>query len=340
MVALALLVLGSFVIPVLINKSTEGERLNFIKPYLREIWTVVLLIFVGCFLMQQSPRDSLMKLHPYMPGYRGYIVCAIAGSTLLCAYWWFVGKIFTPQPIPQPPEIAWQNPAPITYGTPLSERELSATVGLPGKLSFAPDIGAILTVGRHSLRADFDPDDKAKYSPATRTVQLIVNPAPVEHAKRQPPVIPEGNKFFITGYRISSFELTKPIQIDFHLLNRSDKTVNAVMRYVMINSPKPASDKLAMEDQERVWQQHLPYIKPISRQDTVFSFPPEHPLIWELKLPIPLEDVDMRQVLEGKVILYFMGDFVDADTQKPMMEFCFFIEGDRQIIRLCSTHNT
>ena len=34
-----------------------------------------------------------MKLYESIPGWRGYVVAACLGAGLLCAYWWFIGKI-------------------------------------------------------------------------------------------------------------------------------------------------------------------------------------------------------------------------------------------------------
>ena len=75
------------------------------------------------------------------------------------------------------PTIAWSNPAPITYGTPLSSTQLNATPSVPGALTYSPTAGTILTAGIDTLSVSFIPTDTTNYTSATKTVQLTVNRA-------------------------------------------------------------------------------------------------------------------------------------------------------------------
>jgi streptogramin lyase len=73
--------------------------------------------------------------------------------------------------------ITWATPAAITYGTPLSKKQLNASVPVAGKFTYSPAAGAVLTAGSELLTVTFTPSDTAKYAPATATVTLTVNQA-------------------------------------------------------------------------------------------------------------------------------------------------------------------
>lgn len=77
----------------------------------------------------------------------------------------------------QPPVIAWPTPAPIVYGTPLGAAQLDATSTVAGSFSYTPAAGTVLTVGQHTLTANFTPSDTANYIPGIATVTLTVVPA-------------------------------------------------------------------------------------------------------------------------------------------------------------------
>jgi Flp pilus assembly CpaE family ATPase len=72
------------------------------------------------------------------------------------------------------PIIAWPNPAPISYGTPLGESEFNASASVPGTFFFTPAKGTVLTTGAQTLEAIFTPHDKANYASAQATVSLLV----------------------------------------------------------------------------------------------------------------------------------------------------------------------
>lgn len=74
--------------------------------------------------------------------------------------------------------LAWQTPAPITYGTPLSSVQLNATANTPGTLSYSHALGTVMPAGTHTLYAYFMADDQANYLPGGQeTVALEVVPA-------------------------------------------------------------------------------------------------------------------------------------------------------------------
>ena len=77
------------------------------------------------------------------------------------------------------PVITWATPTAITYGTPLSSKQLSSTASVPGTFTYNPPIGCVLNAGTQTLSVTFSPTDTADYNSATQTVSLGVSPAPV-----------------------------------------------------------------------------------------------------------------------------------------------------------------
>src|SRR5207302_1802924 len=75
------------------------------------------------------------------------------------------------------PPITWATPSPITYGTALSAIQLNATSTVVGSFAYSPVAGTVPTSGTTTLSVTFTPTDTVDYAPATKTVELIVNPA-------------------------------------------------------------------------------------------------------------------------------------------------------------------
>ena len=81
------------------------------------------------------------------------------------------------------PALTWTPPAAITFGTPLTARQLDATalgtngLALPGTFSYTPAAGAVLSSGRQTLSVLFTPTDATDYQTATKTVPLTVTGA-------------------------------------------------------------------------------------------------------------------------------------------------------------------
>lgn len=83
------------------------------------------------------------------------------------------------------PTIAWADPAPITYGTALSDLQLGAVSGVEGTFTYyevidnndvaLPDDG-ILNAGTHTLKAIFEPESSNYKDGEFKTVELVVNP--------------------------------------------------------------------------------------------------------------------------------------------------------------------
>ncbi|MGA8222072.1 MAG: putative Ig domain-containing protein [Candidatus Acidiferrales bacterium] len=75
------------------------------------------------------------------------------------------------------PTITWPTPAPITYGTPLSDTQLDATASVQGTFTYSPATGTVLTAGTQTLSVSFTPTDTTDYTTTTATVMLVVNQA-------------------------------------------------------------------------------------------------------------------------------------------------------------------
>jgi Flp pilus assembly CpaE family ATPase len=86
------------------------------------------------------------------------------------------------------PVITWTTPAPISYGTALSDAEFNATASVPGAFSFTPAKGTVLTTGTQTLEAMFTPEDTANYDTARASVPLVVTALPHFDALTRTPV--------------------------------------------------------------------------------------------------------------------------------------------------------
>nr|MBA2480080.1 IPT/TIG domain-containing protein [Planctomycetota bacterium] len=78
------------------------------------------------------------------------------------------------------PVITWGAPAGITYGTPLSATQLSATASVAGTFVYTPAAGTVLGAGvGQILSATFTPTNTADYNTVTTTVAITVTTAPL-----------------------------------------------------------------------------------------------------------------------------------------------------------------
>jgi FG-GAP-like repeat/Bacterial Ig-like domain (group 3) len=79
-----------------------------------------------------------------------------------------------PVTIKQASVITWNNPAAITYGTPLTSTQLNATDNVAGSFAYSPASGTILPAGANTLTATFTPTDSS-YGVQTATVTIQVS---------------------------------------------------------------------------------------------------------------------------------------------------------------------
>src|SRR6185295_8918279 len=106
------------------------------------------------------------------------------------------------------PVITWSNPAPITYGTPITSTQLNATTPVPGTFTYSPISGTVLNAGpNQTLSVNFAPTNPANYNVVNgTTVQITVNKAT--------PVITWANPAPITyGTALSATQLNASVGI-------------------------------------------------------------------------------------------------------------------------------
>jgi Flp pilus assembly CpaE family ATPase len=75
------------------------------------------------------------------------------------------------------PVLRWPKPAPIVYGTALGAEQLNASASIPGKFTYIPGAGAVLSAGTHTPTATFTPTDTTNYTAVKGAVSLTVTKA-------------------------------------------------------------------------------------------------------------------------------------------------------------------
>src|SRR5437016_3588800 len=92
---LVISIISLVVMPVLINKTTE-RHLDWIKPYLRQAWCVIAILYVVYFLTTETAKGWFVSWHngfgtshPEL----AYVTVAGATAVIVPAYWWFMGKL-------------------------------------------------------------------------------------------------------------------------------------------------------------------------------------------------------------------------------------------------------
>ena len=73
------------------------------------------------------------------------------------------------------PSITWANPADITFGTPLSSKQLAASASVAGSYTYSPPAGTPLGAGPdQTLTVTFTPTDNTDYATVTKTAAINV----------------------------------------------------------------------------------------------------------------------------------------------------------------------
>jgi hypothetical protein len=98
------------VLPVLVNKSTEHGRFDWIHPYLRQIWTGTFMFYSWYVLHSNSDHPIFMWLHTNVKPWLAYAIMAFFGALLFCGYYWFAGQVFKPSA--QGPALSPASPTP------------------------------------------------------------------------------------------------------------------------------------------------------------------------------------------------------------------------------------
>jgi Flp pilus assembly CpaE family ATPase len=81
------------------------------------------------------------------------------------------------EPVQETPEVVWQTPAPISYGTALNATQLNATSPVPGSFEYAPAKGYVLPTGTHTIWVTFNPSDSERYEKVQASVPVTVTMA-------------------------------------------------------------------------------------------------------------------------------------------------------------------
>ena len=90
------------------------------------------------------------------------------------------------------PDVAWPQPASITYGARLSADQLNAKASVPGTFVYIPAEGSMLAAGTHTPSVLFTPADSESYNPAQAAVSLVVAKAEPTITWSTPASITEG----------------------------------------------------------------------------------------------------------------------------------------------------
>jgi hypothetical protein len=117
-----LALLAVTVVPIVINKSTEKGRFDFIHPYLREIWMVLLVFFTWYILDKPNVKELAMK-HRY--GWVGYLIAFLVGGILLSFYWAVTGWALRIQESTKVPSLVF------IFGAPLGDNASATWMMIP-----------------------------------------------------------------------------------------------------------------------------------------------------------------------------------------------------------------
>lgn len=117
------------VLPIVMNKSTEHGRLDWIHPHLRIIWTAI-VGFYSCYLLAQPFAQSiLIQMHLNLRPAIAYPILAALGAGLFCAFYWSAGKIFDSQSATQAQtEVSATTPSPLTTPSEQEPTSLSSPI--------------------------------------------------------------------------------------------------------------------------------------------------------------------------------------------------------------------
>jgi hypothetical protein len=136
------------------------------------------------------------------------------------------------------PPIYWGTPSPITYGTALGATQLTANSPVAGTFTYSPAAGTVLTAGSQTLSVTFTPTDTNKYSTATRTAMLTVNPATPVITWASPAAITYG-----TALNAAQLDATSTVAGTFAYKPASGIVLNAGSRTLSVTfTPADSTD--------------------------------------------------------------------------------------------------
>ena len=98
------------------------------------------------------------------------------------------------------PEVTWNSPADIVYGTALNSDQLSASASVPGSFVYTPEAGTVLSSGTQTLHVEFTPEDALNYTVAPKNITINVSKSTPEVTWNNPADV-------IAGMELSSTQL-------------------------------------------------------------------------------------------------------------------------------------
>jgi CARDB/MBG domain (YGX type) len=102
--------------------------------------------------------------------------------------------------VQQTTNITWTAPAAIVYGTALNAKQLNATASGPGTFTYTPAATSVLPAGTQVLTVVFTPADPLQYTPATASVPLLVNSAPLTVTVNNLSILTTGTPSFTSTF--------------------------------------------------------------------------------------------------------------------------------------------
>jgi hypothetical protein len=121
-------------------------------------------------------------------------------------------------------QIAWSDPSPIVFGSPLTSTQLNAVVFVvgpapAGALTYNPPAGTILNAGSNTLTANVAGTNN--YNPATASVTVVVGPASGAFSNLSAPTILVGTPSTVISGKISSGSLIPPGSVTITIASTS-----------------------------------------------------------------------------------------------------------------------
>jgi hypothetical protein len=86
-------ILALVVLPILLTKTTERGRFDFVHPYLREAWTGLILVYAVAYWW--SEKEAMAHLHSRFDSHPILAYCAVAilGAIFACVSWAVTGLV-------------------------------------------------------------------------------------------------------------------------------------------------------------------------------------------------------------------------------------------------------
>jgi hypothetical protein len=84
-------------LPLLLHKTIESIRMEWIKNWLPEIWTVVFAGYLTYIVFVSSYSEAILRVRGKwgLSSGWGYVIAAALGASIFAGYWWLTGKMFS-----------------------------------------------------------------------------------------------------------------------------------------------------------------------------------------------------------------------------------------------------